>query len=87
MGEAIELADYLPASFKAPGEQDYINFLWEAFNSNCANGKYQLAFLAYHMLTVSFVYFKVWQIRQARNPEFQHGLIGVSTRVSGGTVG
>ena len=81
MEEAIELADYLPASFKTPGEQDYINFLWEAFDSNCASGKYQFAFLAYHMLTMSFVYFKVWQIRQARNAEFQHGLIGFSKEI------
>lgn len=78
MEEAFELADFLPASYKSPSEQDYIAFLWEAFDANCASGKYQFAFLAYHMLTMSFVYFKVWQIRQAHNPEFQHGLIGFS---------
>lgn len=52
MDEAIELADYLPASFKSLGEQDYINFLWEAFDSNCASGKYQFAFLAYPSRTL-----------------------------------
>ena len=62
MDEATELANYLPLSFKTRSEQDYIRFLWEAFESNCENGKYQFAFLAYHMLTMSFVYFNVWQI-------------------------
>ena len=81
MEEALELADFLPVSFKSPSERDYIGFLWEAFDTNCASGKYQFAFLAYHMLTMSFVYFKVWQIRQARNQEFQHGLIGFSKEI------
>jgi len=81
MDEALELAEFLPASFKSPNEQDYVNFLWEAFDANYTSGKYQFAFLAYHMLTMSFVYFKVWQIRQARNAEFQHGLIGFGKEI------
>ncbi len=34
------------------------------------------AFLAYHMLTMSFVYFNIWQIRQAIPDDFKKGLIG-----------
>ena len=37
--------------------------LWDAFEMNYTNGKYQFAFLAYHMLTMSFVYFNIWQIK------------------------
>jgi hypothetical protein len=65
MEEAAELANYLPLSFKTPKEQEYIEFLWEAFETNYTHGKYQFAFLAYHMLTMSFVYFNIWQIKQA----------------------
>src|ERR1035438_7384545 len=57
MEEAAELANYLPLSFKTPKEQEYIDFLWDAFETNCKHSKYQFAFLAYHMLTLSFVYF------------------------------
>ena len=64
MEEAAELADYLPLSFKTPKEQEYIAFLWDAFETNYAHGKYQFAFLAYHMLTMSFVYFNIWQINR-----------------------
>jgi hypothetical protein len=74
--EALELANYLPLSFKTRSEQDYIQFLWEAFESNCENGKYQFAFLAYHMLTMSFVYFNIWQIRRTTPKDFAMGLIG-----------
>ena len=76
MEEAAELGNYLPLSFKSPKEQEYIAFLWEAFEMNYEHGKYQFAFLACHMLTMSFVYFNIWQIRQARPEDFEKGLIG-----------
>ena len=64
MEEAAELGNYLSISFKTPKEQEYIEFLWDAFETNYTHGKYQFAFLAYHMLTMSFVYFNIWQIKQ-----------------------
>jgi hypothetical protein len=76
MEEALELSNYLPLSFKSPKEQEYVEFLWDAFDSNYTNGKYQFAFLAYHMLTMSFVYFNIWQIKQTEPKEFGMGLIG-----------
>ena len=76
MEEAAELGNYLPLSYKSPKEQEYISFLWDAFETNNEHEKYQFAFLAYHMLTMSFVYFNIWQIRQARLEDFKKGLIG-----------
>jgi hypothetical protein len=76
MEEAAELTNYLPLSFKTPKEEEYIDFLWDAFDTNYRHGKYQFAFLAYHMLTMSFVYFNIWQIRQTEPKDFSMGLIG-----------
>jgi len=77
MEDAIQLGScYLPISFKTQSEHDYIAFLWDAFETNYTHGKYQFAFLAYHMLTMSFVYFNIWQIRQACPEDFEKGLIG-----------
>jgi hypothetical protein len=76
MEEAAELANYLPLSFKTPKEQEYIEFLWDAYETNHTHGKYQFAFLAYHMLTMSFVYFNIWQIKQTEPKDFAMGLIG-----------
>ena len=78
MEEAAELADYLPLSFKTPKEQEYIEFLWDAFETNYAHGKYQFAFLAHHMLTMGFVCFNIWQIKQNEPKDFAKGLIGFS---------
>lgn len=30
--DALELENYLPLSFKSPKEQEYIAFLWDAFD-------------------------------------------------------
>ncbi|MBM4164957.1 MAG: hypothetical protein FJ222_11050 [Lentisphaerae bacterium] len=76
MEDAAELGNYLPLSFKTKSEQDYIAFLWDAFETNYTHGKYQFAFLAYHMLTMSFVYFNIWQIKQTEPGDFAKGLIG-----------
>ena len=78
MEEAAGLANYLPLSFRSPEEQEYISFLWDAFETNYTHGKYQFAFLAYHMLTMSFVYFNIWQIKQTQPKDFAMGLIGLA---------
>jgi len=76
MDEAFELSNYLPLSFKSSTEQEYIAFLWGAFETNYEHSKYQFAFLAYHMLTMSFVYFNIWQIKQTEPGDFENALIG-----------
>ena len=81
MEEAAELANYLPLSFKTPKEQEYIEFLWDAFETNYTHKKFQFAFLAFHMLTMSFVYFNIWQIRQTEPGDFGKGLIGFGKEV------
>ena len=78
MGEPAELANYLPLSFKSETEQEYIKFLWDAFETNYKYEKYQFAFLAYHMLTMSCVYFNVWQIKHGLPGDFQKAMIGFS---------
>ena len=81
MEEANELGNYLPFSFKSPKEQEYIAFLWDAFDTNYTYGKYQFAFLAYHMLAMSFVYFNIWQIKQTEPKHFAMSLIGFGKEI------
>ena len=76
MDEAFELADHLPLSFKTQDEQAYIAFLWDVFETNYETGSYQFSFLAYHMLTMCFIYFNIWQIKQTWLDDFKKGLIG-----------
>ena len=76
MANANEIMGYLPVSFKSTEEQNYINFLWESYESNYNNGKYPFAFIAFHMLYMSFVYFEVWQIKESRRADFEKAMIG-----------
>ena len=82
MDEALELGSYLPLSFQSETEQEYIAFLWDAFETNYMHGKYQFAFLAYHMLTMSCVYFNIWQIKQTHPEDFRKGVIGFTREES-----
>jgi hypothetical protein len=76
MDEALELGNYLPVSFKTRSEQEYVAFLWDAFQSNYDSGKYEFASLAFHLLYMSFVSFSIWQIRLARGQDFKNALVG-----------
>ena len=49
--------------------------MWEAFESNYRSGNYQFAMLAFHMLYMSYVYFSVWQIKQAQPSDFAKSII------------
>jgi hypothetical protein len=75
MDDAFPILEYLPNSFREPGDQEYINFLWTAFVSNYENAQYQFAMLPYHMLYMSFVYFSVWQIKLIRPRDFENAAI------------
>ena len=81
MEEAAELSHYLPIYFTSPKEQEYVAFLWDAFETNYTCGLYQFAFLAYHMLTMSFVYFNIWQIKKTEPKNFEMSLIGFNKDV------
>ena len=74
--EAERITDYLPISFRTSKESEYVSFLWDAFASNVETGKFQFAFLAYHMLVMSFVYFNIWQIKLFEPNRFETALIG-----------
>jgi hypothetical protein len=76
MEEAAGLGNYLPLSFKTRSEQDYIAFLWDVFETNYTHSKYQFAFLTYHMLTMSFVYFCIWKIKQTEQKDFEKAMVG-----------
>jgi hypothetical protein len=76
MEESYEILNYLPIRFKQRNEQEYIEFLWDSFESNYQNEKYQFSFMAYHMLFMSFVYFNIWQIKSVREEDFDKIRLG-----------
>ena len=76
MEEAYQILNYLPIRFKNINEEEYIKFLWDSFESNYENKKYQFSFMAFHMLFMSFVYFNIWQIKSVRADDFDKIKLG-----------
>jgi hypothetical protein len=76
MKEAYDIFRYLPISYRDQNEQNYVQFLWDAYDSNCRNQKYQFAYLAYHMLTMCCIYFNIWQIRSIKRDVFEYAMVG-----------
>lgn len=81
MDEAWYILEYLPTSYKSKSEADYVNFLWNTFESNYKEKKYQFAFLAFHMLYMCFVYFKIWQIKTNKPDDFKKALVAFNKEV------
>jgi hypothetical protein len=74
--DAFQILDCLPYLYKTTQEEEYTNFLWDAFYANYEKEKYQFAFIGYHMLFMSFVYFSIWKIKIHREKDFAKALIG-----------
>ena len=83
--DAFNILKYLPIRFKQPTEQEYITFLWDSFESNYENKKYQFSFMAYHMLFMSFVYFNIWQIKTIRKDDFEKISLGFNEKILNAT--
>lgn len=78
MEEALRILDFLPLSYKEPTEQAYMEFLRDSFITNYEAEKFQFAFIAYHMLYMSFIYFVIWQVKNDQPEIFEKSLIGFS---------
>jgi len=79
--DAYKIHGFMPYLFKTEQEQEYIDFLWDSFQSNYKNQKYQFAFIAYHMLFMSSVYFLIWKLKKRKPEDFKKALIGFSKEV------
>ncbi len=76
MENASNILSYLPDSFKTRDEKDYINFLWESYESNYNNRKFQFSFIAFHLLFMSLCYFQIWKIYNTHSEDFVKSLLG-----------
>lgn len=81
MEEALRIHDYLPVSYANREEEEYIRFLWDAFDTNYNAEKYEFANFSFHLLYMSFVCFSVWQIRAVRRTDFDKAMVGFQSEV------
>ena len=73
--DSIAILNYFPIEYKTAEEPEYIRFLWDSFQSNYDTGKYQFAYIAYHMLFMCFTYYSVWKLKTHRANDFEKAII------------
>jgi hypothetical protein len=76
MASPDDIFQYLPLRYKTQDEENYIKFLWEGFELNYRNEKYQFAFIAYHLLFMTYVYFQIWKIYAVFTDDFRKSILG-----------
>jgi hypothetical protein len=79
--DAQAILDYLPSEYKTAEEQEYTSFLWDNFQSNYETGKYQFAYIAYHMLFMCFTYYSVWKLKTHRGNDFEKSVIHFNNEI------
>ena len=72
MANKIKL--YLPLLYKRQEEQIYIDGLLDAFSINYAKGFYQFAYLQYHMIFMSSIYFMLLKVHTIKQSPFDNAL-------------
>lgn len=73
--DAQRIFDFMPLEYKTQSESDYIAFLWDAFVVNYEKEKYQFAYIAYHMIFMSYVYFQLAKIYQNRPDDIKNIMV------------
>ena len=73
--DAQRIFDYMPLKYKTQSESDYVDFLWDAFVVNYEKEKYQFAYIAYHMIFMSYVYFQLAKIYQNRPDDLKNIMV------------
>ncbi len=72
--EIFKIFDYLPELFQDDSEKDYIEALSTAMQTSYENGLYQFAFMQYHMLFMTAVYFVLLKIYWLHEDETKKAL-------------
>lgn len=69
-----ELCDFLPREYKDENEKKYIDALILATRTSYENGLYQFAYIQYHMLFMTAVYYAILKVSFFQHEELENAL-------------
>ncbi len=72
--ELFKMLDYLPEEFLDDNEEKYIDALMLAATTSFENGLYQFAYVQYHMLFMTAVYYSILKISLLHEKELKKAL-------------
>lgn len=62
-----KIREYLPIRFVDADANEFLKYLEESYIENIKNQKYQIAFIAFHMLYMTFIYKVKWLLKKQGN--------------------
>ncbi len=77
MQNAVEPEDifqFLPLNYSSSAESEYVSFWWETYNTNIEQQNYHVAFLAFHILYMTAIYFMLYRISRLHRLPYEHSL-------------
>ncbi len=76
-----EIREYLPINYSESSNNEYIEYLVDACDKNSLMEKDQFAFIAFHMLYMSYVFKVVWQSNQTNHSNIKNLLNNYNSRL------
>ena len=76
-----EIKEYLPINYNNSDNNEYINYLIDACDKNSLMEKDQFAYIAFHMLYMSYIFKVVWQSNQINHLSIQNRLNNYQNRL------
>lgn len=70
----LQIRRYLPIRFADEEANDFLKYLEETYFENIRNKKYQFAFIAFHMLYMTFCYKTKWFLKIQNNQKINQSL-------------
>lgn len=65
---------FLPLNYSSPVEREYVYFWWDTYSKNIEEENYHVAFLAFHMLYMTSVYFMLYKLSKVYRLPYEHSL-------------
>ncbi len=65
---------FLPLNYPSPAEAESVTFWWDTYSKNIEEQNYHVAFLAFHMLYMTAVYFLLYKVSKVYRVPYEHSL-------------
>lgn len=72
--EPEDIFQFLPLNYSSSTESEYVSFWWETYTANIEQQNYHVAFLAFHMLYMTAIYFMLYRISKLHRLPYEHSL-------------
>jgi len=70
-----QIREFLPINFFTPENEEYIEYLKDAYLSNINSETYQFSFIAFHMLYMSFLFKTMWTLKKIEHSGVKQQII------------